>query len=120
MEKPEAAEQAAVEAAQDWLNHIDAGDSDASWAGASSTFRAAVTKAQWRESVSRVQGSHGRPISRSLDSAEYASALPGAPDGHYVILTYSTRFERKENGAETVVPELDQDGKWHVSGYFVR
>lgn len=46
--------------------------------------------------------------------------LPGAPDGHYVVLKYSTRFERKRHGTETVVAELDEDDEWRVAGYFVK
>lgn len=120
MEKPESAEEKAQRAADDWLAGIDAGDPGATWAEASSTFRAAVTEAAWAESLGRVQSSLGRPISRSLATAQYKSELPGAPDGHYVVLTYDTRFEHKANGTETVVPELDDDGEWHVSGYFVK
>lgn len=120
MDKPKEAEERAREAAEGWLRHIDIGDADASWTEASSTFRSAVTRAQWSESLSKVQGSLGRPLARSLEEAEYKSELPGAPDGHYVVLTYQTRFERKANGTETVVPELDTDGEWHVSGYFVK
>jgi hypothetical protein len=120
MDKPEEAEQRAAEVAEGWLRHIDAGDADGSWAEASSTFRSAVTQATWSESLSKVQGSLGKPLARSLESAEYKSELPGAPDGHYVVLTYRTRFEQKMNGIETIVPELDFDGEWHVSGYFVK
>lgn len=120
MRKPDAAEQKAQVAAEHWLVHMDAGDSNAAWTDASSTFRAAVTRSQWAEAVGRVQGSLGRPVTRSLATAEYKSELPGAPDGHYVILTYNTRFEHKANGTETVVPELEEDGGWRVSGYFVK
>ncbi len=37
-----------------------------------------------------------------------------------VLLKYDTRFEKKRHGTETVVPELDDDGAWRVSGYFVK
>ena len=120
MTKPEAAEQRAQEAAVAWLKHIDAGDAAASWEEASSTFRAAVSVAGWSESLSKVQASLGRPVSRAFNSAEFKKELPGAPDGHYVILRYDTRFEKKRHGTETVVPELDDDGAWRVSGYFVK
>lgn len=120
MDKPDAAEERAQQAAEDWLAGVDAGDSDVTWAEAASGFRAAVTKAAWAESLGRVQNALGLAVSRSLASAEYKSELPGAPDGHYVVLTYNTSFEHKANGVETVVPHLDDDGQWHVSGYFVK
>lgn len=118
--KPPYAEEDAREAAEAWLAHIDAGDMGASHREASSGFRKAVTEEQWAESLGRAQESLGRPIERQFRSAEYRSELPGAPDGHYVILTYATRFPHKAHGMETVTPQLDTDGTWRVSGYFVK
>ena len=53
-------------------------------------------------------------------SKTYAEALPGAPDGKYVVVQYRTSFERKESAVETVTPMLDEDGRWRVSGYFIK
>jgi hypothetical protein len=62
----------------------------------------------------------GRPVSRKMRSAVYMTSLPGAPDGHYVVITFDTSFARKKAGIETVTPKLDNDGTWRVSGYFIR
>ena len=73
--------------------------------------------------VGTVEASRSKPENAeqlAQAAAEYKSELPGAKDRHYVILTYDTRFEHKQNGAETVVPELEEDGEWRVSGHFVR
>ncbi|MDD5424515.1 MAG: DUF4019 domain-containing protein [Candidatus Omnitrophica bacterium] len=43
--------------------------------------------------------------------------MQGAPDGEYVILVYKTDFKRKVGAQEIVVPMLDKDGKWRISGY---
>lgn len=118
--KPVDAEEDARDAAEAWLAHVDAGDVAASHQDASSTFRKAVTPEQWGDSLGRVQEALGKPLERAFRSAEYHSELPGAPDGHYVVLTYATRFARKEHGVETVTPQLDTDGVWRVSGYFVK
>lgn len=118
--KPEHAEERAREAAEAWLVHVDAGDHGASWREASSTFRAAVAEADWAASIGRVQQALGTARERAFTSAEYHDELPGAPDGDYVVLKYATRFDRKAHGVETVVPELDRDGVWRVSGYFVK
>lgn len=117
---PDRAKDAARTAAEAWLVHIDRGDPEASWAEAASGFRSAISSADWATSIARVQEALGRPLEREFTSAEYHSELPGAPDGHYVVLKFATRFERKEHGIETVVPALDTDGVWRVSGYFVR
>ena len=110
----------AREAAERWLVHVDAGDAGAAWEASSVSFRKAVTREEWARSIGRVQDSVGRPLARELESSEYHTELPGAPDGHYVILVYATRFEHKAHGRETVVPQLDPDGEWRVSGYWVK
>ena len=119
-EKPENAEAQATAAADAWLALIDADDVQKSWEEAASLFRAAVTAEVWGDSLHKALGPIGKPMERELDTATYKSELPGAPDGHYVILTYNTRFENKAHGVETVVPMMDADGSWRVSGYFVK
>ena len=52
--------------------------------------------------------------------AAYVKTLPNAPDGEYVVIQYDTNFEHKQGAVETVVPMLDKDGKWRVSGYFIK
>ena len=59
-------------------------------------------------------------VSRQLISETYETTMPGAPDGEYVVLKYKTKFEKKENAEEVVVPMLDTDGKWRVSGYYIK
>ena len=110
----------ALAAAQDWLELIDEGDAAESYRRAASLFKAAVSLEQWRSSLAAAQAPLGRPLDRSLKSSRYAEELPGAPDGKYYVIEYDTAFERKKNGTETVVPMLEEDGVWRVSGYFVR
>lgn len=110
----------AVAAAQEWLALIDKGESSESYERAASLFKSAVSPEQWRSSLAAAQAPLGRPLSRSLKSSLYAEELPGAPDGKYYVIEYDTAFERKKNGTETVVPMLDADGTWRVSGYFVK
>lgn len=33
---------------------------------------------------------------------------------------YDTSFENKRSAVETIVPTLDKDAQWRVSGYFIR
>ncbi len=46
--------------------------------------------------------------------------MPGAPDGEYVVIQYDSSFEHKQAAVETVTPMLDKDGKWRVSGYYIK
>jgi hypothetical protein len=61
----------------------------------------------------------GDASSRILLGATYATSLPGAPDGEYVVLQFKTVFEHKKDAIETLTPMLD-NGQWRVAGYYVR
>jgi hypothetical protein len=37
-----------------------------------------------------------------------------------VVITFETAFENKASAVETVTPMLEKDGKWRVSGYFIK
>ena len=62
----------------------------------------------------------GQTVSRSLKSKQYQTVLPGAPDGEYVVIQFNTSFEHKRSAVETVTPMKDKDGKWRVSGYYIK
>jgi len=57
---------------------------------------------------------------RTLKSGQHTSTLPGAPAGDYALLAYSTDFAKKASATETVILMHDPDGKWRVSGYFIK
>jgi len=59
-------------------------------------------------------------VSRKVKSTTYKTALPGAPDGEYVVIEFESVFENKKAAVETVTPMMDKDGKWQVSGYFIK
>jgi hypothetical protein len=107
-------------AADAWLEHIDAGDHAASWRETSSLFRQMVTQEQWAEAHGNVTAVLGHAQERELRDTEHRTSVPGAPDGDYVLLTYDSRFERKQEAVETVVTMRDTDGEWRVGGYFVQ
>ncbi len=116
----EAAEKAAVESANRWLALVDQGNYGASWNEAATLFRNAVAKEQWVKQLGAARTPLGKLESRKLKSATYATQLPGAPDGKYVVIQYDSSFEHKKSAVETVTPMLDKDGHWRVSGYFIR
>jgi Protein of unknown function (DUF4019) len=111
---------AAQKAAESWLALTDAGDADRSWEAAAEPFRKAVSKEQWKASLQAVRGPLGKLRSRKLAGAQYATSLPGAPDGEYVVIQYEASFEKKGSAVETVTPMREKDGSWRVSGYYVR
>ncbi len=118
------AEKTAVEAAQlaaqSWLAVVDSGKYTESWSQASELFKKSVTVEQWENALHSVRGSLGKFQSRRVTSAQYTKALPGAPDGEYVVIQYESAFENKKAATETVTPMKDKDGQWRVSGYFIK
>jgi len=110
----------AVKAANRWLALADTGDGAATWDEAAPSFRTVVPKTAWPKALKQARQPLGAVMSRKLSSSELKHSLPGAPDGQYVVIQYDTQFEHKAHAVETVIPMLDQDGSWKVSGYFVR
>jgi hypothetical protein len=114
------AEKIAVEAANEWLNLIDNGQYAESWDGTAELFKRAVEKQTWEKQLNAVREPLGKLISREVIKKEYMTSTPGAPDGEYVVIQYSTNFQNKKNAIETVTPMKDKDGEWRVSGYFIK
>ncbi len=114
------AEKAAKESAKAWLELIDAEKYDQSQQEAALYVRNLVTKDDWQRSMQGARQPLGKLVSRELKSTRYTTSAPGAPDGQYVIIQYNTSFENKESAVETVTPMLDDDGKWRVSGYYIK
>jgi hypothetical protein len=114
------AEQAAISVAGSWLNLVDKGLYDDSWRQAASLVQASVNEEQWSASVQAIRQSLGKVISRTLYKKHYTRTMPGAPDGQYVVIEFHTVFKNKKDAVETVTPMLDNDGRWKVSGYYIR
>jgi len=112
--------EAAQKGSESWLAVVDKADYAGSYDQASTMFKTAVTKDDWVQKVRAARGPLGKVVSRKLQSAGYTTSLPGAPDGQYVVIKYDTSFENKQSAVETIVPMLDKDGQWRVSGYFVK
>lgn len=106
--------------AETWLALVDAGDYAKSWDEAAAGFRKAVSKATWIKQAGAARGPLGKLNSRNVIAAVYRTSLPGAPDGEYVVIQYRASYANKAEAIETVTPTKDPDGKWRVSGYFVR
>jgi hypothetical protein len=120
LQADEVAEKVAVVASNAWLSLVDEGNYAESWNQAAGFFKNAVTKGQWQSSMKAFRVPLGKMVARKLKSKQYTKTLPGAPDGEYVVIQYETTFEKKQTSIETVTPMLDKDGKWRVSGYYIK
>lgn len=108
------------QAALSWLALTDSGKNAQAWEAASPTFQSQVTQSQWTEAAQSVRVPLGKVQRRTLQSGQRTTTLPGVPPGDYAVLTYSTVFEKKNAATETVILTHNTDGKWRVSGYFIK
>jgi len=113
-------EQEAQAVAGQWLALVDAGKFAEGWKTAAGLLQKAAPQKQFTQSLEAVRKPLGKLISRKLKSAKYTKSVQGAPAGEYVILQFDTSFENQKDALETVTPMLDADGKWKVSGYFIK
>ncbi len=113
-------EKAAVSAAEKWLSTVDAGNYAASWKEAAAFLRNTVKPEQLELSMKATRKPLGKVTSRKMKTKIYKTSLPGAPDGEYVVIQFETSFENKKTAIETVTPMMDKDGKWRVSGYYIK
>ena len=114
------AEKAALKSAKAWLTLVDSEEYEESWDEAAGFFKGAVPQEQWQQSMQSIRKPFGKNISRKLQLKLYLTSLPGAPDGEYVVIKFDSSFENKKYTLETVTPMLDKDGKWRISGYFMK
>ena len=116
----EAAAAEAVAVSSAWLALTDRGEYGAGWDAASTLIKSAVTRAQFVQALEGARAPLGALISRTLLSKQYATSLPGAPDGDYVVIQYQTTFRNKQSAVETITPKREDDGQWRVAGYYIR
>ncbi len=113
-------EKPAVASAERWLGLVDQGKYAESWKEAAALFRNAIDQGQWEQSLQGVRKPLGKLITRKIRTKTYRTSLPGAPDGEYVVIEFESSFENKKSAVETVTPMMDKDGKWRVSGYYIK
>jgi hypothetical protein len=111
---------AAEAAAQAWLGLLDNANYAQSWSTAAQHFRDSIAQSEWESRIAARRGPLGAVKSRSVTSATFRRTLPGAPDGEYVVIQFSTSFEHKAEAIETVTPVREPDGQWRVGGYYIR
>jgi hypothetical protein len=109
----------AQDSAEAWLSLVDSQNYAASWHEAARLFRNAVAQEKWQATAQAVRTPLGPITSRTVKSATYATTLLGAPDGKYVVFQFNATFERKSAAIETVTTIRENDGTWHVGGYFI-
>lgn len=109
----------AVAAAGKWIGLIDRQRWGESWTEAGHLFQSQVTRSRWTTMIKGARAPLGNVVARTLTSSTAATSLPGAPDGHYQVVLYKTRFVWKQAAVETVILDREKSG-WKVAGNFLR
>ncbi|MEM6645161.1 MAG: DUF4019 domain-containing protein [Bacteroidota bacterium] len=118
-----AKEQAATEAALQWLALLDQEAYATSWDEAGGVFQAQMSAEGWVQTMQAVMaevGTEGAGLDltqRQLVTARYTDALPEAPPGEYVLVQFATAADTLEV-LETVTLHLAA-GEWKVQGYYI-
>ncbi|MCH8538402.1 MAG: DUF4019 domain-containing protein [Alkalimonas sp.] len=114
-----AGESAGVTAAKAWLSMVDSGEYAESWQQADAFFKSQLPQANWDAALKEVRTPLGAVVSRTeLGSKEY-SALPGVPDGQYLVIQFQTDFQNKKSSTETLTLSKSS-GEWLPIGYFIK
>ena len=106
--------------AAEWVALLDDGKGEESWEAACSVFKKQVEKGEWVGMLGQLRGSLGAVDSRELESAKFSTQVPNSPDGEYVMVVYTTSFEKRAGAEETVVTMRDEDGELRVVGDFIQ
>jgi hypothetical protein len=112
-------EKAALVISGQWLTLVDAGKSLESWQEGNEYFRNSVKQEQWQKVVQTVRTRLGKVISRKLKNKIYQEAMPGEPQGHYIVMQYETSFQNNKLATEEV-SMFEENGVYRVSGYHLR
>jgi len=120
LEGPDSALARARVAADAWLALLDGTQYEASWDSAAALFRAAVSRSAWETALLKARAPFGPVRERTLLTAAYRTELPGVPPGQYVVMQYEADVTGGRKVVETVTPMIERDGRWRVSGYYIR
>ncbi len=107
-------------AALTWLALIDAGAYQQSWMTAADHFQTSIEEWQWASTVSKVRRPLRAVKSRTVSSVTFVPSSPGASGGEHFVIQFSTNFRKKTGATETVTLLKNLDGRWRVSGYYIR
>ena len=102
------------------LHRVDRLEYDASWSEASQFFQQKLTTENWEAILKFTRAPIGTVIARRHTLTQYASHLPGIPDGTYAILQFHSAFTGKDSTVETVIFSEEPDGQWRAIGYSMK
>jgi hypothetical protein len=115
----QAEEQAAQRQALGFLGYLDQGRFADSYDYTGMLIRTSLDRETFAQKLESARSGTGPLVSRNLIDASYATTVPGAPEGQYVILHYATSFANRQDTLETVTLAFAKS-YWRVSGYYIK
>lgn len=109
-----ASEQAAIEAARQFLALVDRNDWTASWQATHKSFQLLNTVDWWADASQQVRGEVGTLQSRELATVDFR---PAPPNGYWTV-TFKARYSKKGNVTETL-SLASENGGWRVASITV-
>ncbi len=109
-----ASEQAAVEAAQQFLALMDRNDWTASWQATHKSFQLLNRLDWWADTSKQVRGEMGTFQSRELTTVDFR---PAPPNGYWTV-TFKATYSKKGSAVETV-RLASENGGWKVAAISV-
>jgi hypothetical protein len=115
---PKALRRTGREEATAWLELVDCEKYGESWRAAGSVLKCSMQESEWRDTLRAYRRPAGAVVSRELQSAEREWALPGAPEGEYLVAFFSSVFAEEPHVREVVALAREADRSWKVAAYF--
>jgi len=116
----DARSQIAVSDAKAWLTLLDQKRYRQVWEASATHFKSEITLERFQQMIVVVRNPKWHVSERNLATIEYRPSLPQAPPGEYIILKFDIQFMGYDPAHEIVTMIKDIDGKWRVTGYFIK
>jgi uncharacterized protein (TIGR03067 family) len=107
----------AVKAAEAYLSVMDEGKFGSLRDMVSMLARPHVTREQVSQTYQKLRDTFGKATQRTLTRVQLYDEFPGLPKGRYAGVQYKTDCERQKGLWESLLVNLDTDGKWRVNTY---
>jgi len=107
-------------AASQFLFLVDTEEYARSWEVSSKKLKEMLTQKAWNQQITKIRSFLGPVVERIHQEISYTDSAIDVPPGEYVIMTFLSRFELREQVTETVTLILGDNDQWRVVGYFLR
>jgi hypothetical protein len=109
-----------IAAARKWLALLDDGKVGVAWDVSSKHLKSVVTRKEWVKGIADARKPFGKLKLRTPEKFARSHAMPGAPDGDYSIVEFTSEFANGKRAQEQLIWMLEPGDVWRVSGYYIR